>query len=188
MQWPLKDHALCHWQFIISPSSAAVIRTRWSEFPQQSQQQISGKVHASVSIHTCCSLRVMLKINWEMICKVPSVVSSMLVLIISSFQSGHNCLLLLLIPAHSTPFSPCQVTQLVLGGIRFYNHNMTIFCAAWLQMLTLLFILNSIYQYMSFKNWMTRTTELLLLCVLLKKMNLSSASIPNLEITTWRWN
>lgn len=132
--------------------------------------------------------RVMLKINWEMICKVPSVVSSMLVLIISSFQSGHNCLLLLLIPTHSTPFSPCQVTQLVLGGIRFYNHNMTIFCAAWLQMLTLLFILNSIYQYMSFKNWMTRTTELLLLCVLLKKMNLSSASIPNLEITTWRWN
>ena len=94
----------------------------------------------------------MLKINWEMICKVPSVVSSMLVLIISSFQSGHNCLLLLLIPAHSTPFSPCQVTQLVLGGIRFYNHNMTIFCAAWLQMLTLLSILNSIYQYMSFKN------------------------------------
>lgn len=40
-------------------------------------------------------LRVMLKINWEIICKVPSVVSSMLVLIISSFQSGHKYLLLL---------------------------------------------------------------------------------------------
>ena len=131
--------------------------------------------------------RMMLKINWEIIRKVPSVVSSMLVLIISSFQSGYNYLLFLTAP-HPTPFSPCQVTHLVFGGIRFYTHNMTIFCAAWLQMLTLLSILNSIYQYMSFKNWMTRTTELLLLRVLLKKMNLSSASILNLEITTWRWN
>ena len=61
----------------------------------------------------------MLKINWEIICKVPSVVSSMLVLIISSFQSGHNCLLLLLIPTHSTPFSPCQVLLGVKNGKRW---------------------------------------------------------------------
>lgn len=89
--------------------------------------------------------RVMMKINHKIMCKVPSVVSCMLVLIISSLHSSHPPPLL-----HDPSPKLYQVTQPVPGGTRFHTHNVTIFRAAWFQVLKFLFILSlSVHNFLN---------------------------------------